>query len=181
MDYSKIEKGVEMILQGMEVDLTDPNFIETPERVAKFYKEMFEPKETNYAVFPEEYTDFIMLRRHRMFSLCPHHLLPVEFFVSLAYIPAGRVLGLSKLARVLDDCNTEPLLQERFTKKAVEAIRELSKDCVGAACLVEGQHGCTKIRGVRSDAWFVTYRLEGFFQNDERLEQRFFDLARRTV
>lgn len=178
MDLGKIERGVELILKGLDCDLKDRNFTETPERVARFYAEMFGPKDREWATFPEEFTDFILLRRHRMWSLCPHHLLPVRFDVSLAYIPNGEVLGLSKLARLLDECNTKPLLQERFTQDALKTLRAICRGVHGAAILVEGQHGCTLIRGVHSSAEFVTYRLEGRFKDEAELEYRFFDLCR---
>lgn len=179
MDLGKIEAGVELILKGLNCDLADRNFLDTPNRVARFYAELFASKQTEWAVFPEEYTDFIMLRRHRMWSLCPHHLLPVRFDVSLAYIPNGEVLGLSKLARVLDEANSRPLLQERFTKEVIDNVHEICHGVQGIAVLVEGQHGCTLIRGVRSDAEFVTYRLDGVFGERPELEERFFLLAGR--
>lgn len=180
MDSSKIERGVELILQGIGVDLSDRNFIETPERVARFYNEMFNSKETQYATFPEKYSDFVLLHGHRMYSLCPHHLLPVEFTVSLAYIPDGHVLGLSKLARLLDECNNGPLLQEKFTTTALSLLKDNCPSIRGAACLIEGVHGCTRIRGVRSDGRFITYKLDGLFVEDPSLEDRFFTLARRV-
>lgn len=179
MDQSKIEAGVELILKGLGCDLRDRNFTETPERVARFYNEMFSAKEVEWATFPEDFTEFIMLRRHRMWSLCPHHLIPVRFDVSLAYIPNGEVLGLSKLARVLDEANTRPLLQERFTKEIITNVHKICHGVKGCAVLIEGQHGCTLIRGVRSDAEFVTYRLDGVFREQPELEERFFQLAGR--
>jgi len=179
VDLNKIERGVELILKGLDCDLRDRNFTMTPERVARFYAEMFGAKKSEWATFPEEFSDFILLRRHRMYSLCPHHLLPVRFDVSLAYIPNGEVLGLSKLGRILDECNTRPLLQERFTKDALDKIREICHGLKGSAVLIEGQHGCIQIRGLHSEAEFVTYRLEGDFKSDASLEYRFFDLCRR--
>ncbi|KKL09900.1 hypothetical protein LCGC14_2561210, partial [marine sediment metagenome] len=157
----------------------DRNFLETPERVARFYVEMFEPKTTEWATFPEDYNDFVLLKNHRVYSLCPHHLLPVELDVSIAYVPDGNVLGLSKLARLLDECNSGPLLQERFTKEVTERLKGLCPGIRGAACLIEGVHGCTKIRGVRTEAKFVTYHLEGLFREDPGMEERFFQLTRR--
>jgi GTP cyclohydrolase I len=180
LDHGKIEQGVELILKGLGCDLSDRNFMDTPDRVARFYSEMFSAKDTEWATFPEDYTDFILLRRHRMWSLCPHHLIPVRLDVSLAYIPDGQVLGLSKLARVLDEANNRPLLQERFTKEVLERVHQICHGVKGCAVLVEGQHGCTLIRGVRSDAEFVTYRLDGIFREQPELEERFFQLARRT-
>jgi GTP cyclohydrolase I len=177
VDLGKIESGVELILRGLECDLSDPNFLDTPSRVARFYAEMFATKDNGWATFPEAYTEFILLRGHRMWSLCPHHLLPVRFDVSLAYIPGGDVLGLSKLARLLDEANTGPLLQEKFTKDVIDAINTICRGVQGCAVLVEGQHGCTLIRGVKSNAEFVTYRLDGIFKTSPELEDRFFMLA----
>ena len=178
MDLSKIEAGVSLILKGLDVDPHDRNYTDTPERVARFYAEMFTPKEQEWATFPEDFTDFILLRGHSLFTLCPHHLLPVELIVNLAYVPSGNVLGLSKLARVLDECNTRPLLQEKFTKDCLAAIYKICPDIEGAACLVKGRHDCTRIRGIRSEADVVTYKLEGCFK-DPDFEFRFFDLCRR--
>jgi GTP cyclohydrolase I len=178
MDLSKIERGVELILKGLDCDLSDRNFTETPERVARAYAEMFAPKDREWATFPEDFNDFILLRGHTLHTLCPHHLLPVELSVSLAYIPNGHVLGLSKLARILDECNTGPVLQEKFTRDCLGALNQICPDIQGAACLIEGRHDCTRIRGIRSEASFVTYRLEGKFKEAD-LEYRFFDLCRR--
>jgi GTP cyclohydrolase I len=179
MDLNKIELGVELILKGLDCDLADRNFLDTPNRVARFYAEMFSTKETEWATFPEDYSDFILLKGHRMWSLCPHHLIPVRFDVSLAYIPNGEVLGLSKLARVLDEANTKPLLQEKFTLEVINNVHQICNGVKGCAVLVEGQHGCTLIRGVRSSAEFVTYRLDGVFRDQPELEERFFQLAKR--
>lgn len=177
MDLSKIERGVELILKGLDCDPTDRNFTDTPERVARFYGEMFGAKEREWAVFPEEYNDFILLKHHTLHSLCPHHLLVVEFDVSLAYVPNGNVLGLSKLARIFDEANTKPVLQEKLTKDVVERLSEVCKGVQGVASLVIGQHDCTKVRGIKSQGKFVTYRLEGLFKEDKSLEDRFFRLC----
>jgi GTP cyclohydrolase I len=174
-----IEAGVTKILAGLGVDLTDPNYLETPERVARMYAEMFAPRSREWATFEEQFTDFILLKGHTLYGLCPHHLLPVELNVSLAYVPNGHVLGLSKLARICDEVNTGPMLQERFTVEVLARLEELCPGIKGAACLIDGQHGCTKVRGVRSDGRFTTYRLSGCFKEDPSLEERFFTLARR--
>jgi GTP cyclohydrolase I len=179
MNLAQIEKGVSLILKGMGVNPNDKNFIETPERYARFIMEMFGDKEIEWATFPEDYTDFILLKGHEMYSLCPHHLIPVEFRVSVAYIPDGRVLGLSKLARVLDEANNGPLLQEKFTQDVVHAIEKNCPGIQGAACFIDGQHGCTRIRGVHSTGRFVTYHLHGQFKEDPQMEKRFFDLIGR--
>jgi GTP cyclohydrolase IA len=174
-----LEKGVELILRGLEIDPNDHNYTLTPERYTKALDEMFNPRETDWATFEEAFSDFILLRGHQMYSLCPHHLFPVKFNVSLAYIPNGHVLGLSKLARLLHECNRGPLLQEAFTKQVIDKVHQICKGVQGAACFIQGEHGCLSMRGVRSDADFVTYRLDGLFVQDKDLERRFFDLVRK--
>ena len=179
MDQHKLEKGAALILEGLGADRRhDRNFQETPERYARALMEMFTPKETEWATFPEEYNDFILLRDHRLYSLCPHHLFPVKLFVSIAYIPDRNVLGLSKLARLLHECNRGPLLQERFTKDVLEFLTRICKGVKGAACLVEGKHGCLEMRGLRSDAHFLTYKFTGEFLENEKLQDRFFALCK---
>ena len=179
MDQHKLERGAALILEGLGVDRhKDRNFQETPERYARVMMELFNPPETDYATFPETYNDFVLLRDHRMYSLCPHHLLPVRLYVSLAYIPGTSVLGLSKLARLAADCNRQPLLQEGFTNDLAERVMKLVPGCKGAAAIVEGRHGCIEIRGVRSDAHFITYRFKGEFQTNERLQDRFLALCK---
>jgi GTP cyclohydrolase I len=176
VNHGKIEQGVRLILQGLECDAHDPNFAETPERVARAYEEMFAVDEDNeYTTFTEAYADFILLRRHKVWSLCPHHLLPVRLIVSVAYIPAGKVLGLSKLARVLNDCNPGPVLQEAFTREVVSRLESIVS-CSGVACFVEGSHGCMQIRGVKTDGDVVTSAFSGSFLANARLQDRFFQL-----
>jgi len=180
VNMDKIEQGMSLILKGLGIDPRDQNFSDTPERYAKALYEMFNPQETEWATFEESFNDFILLRGHKMWSLCPHHMLPVHFTVSLAYIPNGHVLGLSKLARLLDECNSGPLLQERFTKLAVDKVLEICPSAKGASCLIHGTHSCLSMRGVKSAADFVTYKLSGVFETDRDLEHRFFTLARRS-
>lgn len=177
MDEHLIEKGMAIILEGLGVDRRDRNFQDTPERYARALREMFDPPPLEVATFAETYTDFILVRDHRMYSLCPHHMLPVKLFVSIAYIPNGKVLGLSKLVRLAHECNRGPLLQEAFTKAIVEIIMKVCK-AEGAACLVEGRHGCMEMRGVHSDSHTLTYKFGGEFTSNERLQDRFMNLCK---
>lgn len=179
MNHSKIEAGVRLILAGLNCNTKDRNYAETPERVARAYEEMFRSNESEYATFEETYSDFILLRQHTIWSLCPHHLLPVKLVASVAYIPNGHVLGLSKLARVLHDCNPGPVLQEAFTREVCSRIDDISVGNHGAACLVEGTHGCMQIRGVRTSGDVVTYKLTGDFLNKPHVQDRFFQLTGR--
>lgn len=179
INQHKLEKGAALILEGLGVDTrNDRNYTHTPERYARALMEMFGAPETDWATFPEKANDLILLRDHRLYSLCPHHLLPVKLFVSVAYIPNGNVLGLSKLARVTQECNQGPLLQETFTKAVVDKIAEVCRGIKGAACLVEGKHGCMEMRGARSDAHFFTYYFSGEFKESLSLQDRFLALCK---
>lgn len=173
----KIEHGMALILEGLGVDRNDHNFVHTPERYARALREMFLPEATDWATFTEHYNDFILLRGHSMWSMCPHHLLPVNMRVSLAYIPNGHVLGLSKLARLLDEANGGPLLQEKFTMDALKKLEQVCPDIQGGACAISGRHSCLSMRGVKSSADFFTYSLAGAFERDAKLADRFFRLV----
>lgn len=177
MDHALIEKGVRFILKGLDCDTRDRNYAETPERYARALSEMFTPKETEWATFPESYADFILLRGHTLWSLCPHHLLPVHLQVFVAYIPNGEVLGLSKLARVLHECNPGPTLQEGFTRTVCDRLHSITPSNHGVACLVVGEHGCMRLRGIKSSADVVTFAATGEFQTDNGLRDRFFQLT----
>lgn len=178
MNLAKIEKGMDLILQGIGVDRNDHNFTHTPERYAKALLEMFAPDGIDYATFEEEYSDFILIRGHELYSMCPHHMFPVKLTVSLAYIPNGHVLGISKLARLLDECNDGPLLQEKFTKDVVAHLSRICDGTKGVACIIRGEHGCMRMRGVKSHSDITTYRLAGVFDTDPQLANRFFELTR---
>lgn len=177
-DQHKLEVGTRLILEGLGVDKNDRNFRDTPERYARALMEVFSPKDTDWAAFPEENSDFILLRDHRLYSLCPHHLLPVKLYVSVAYIPNGRVLGLSKLARIAHACNTTPVLQETFTADLLEGLELITRGTHGSACLVEGKHLCMEMRGVKSDGHVLTYKFKGEFEENTALQERFFALCR---
>ena len=187
MDKTKIEQGVSLILEGLEVDLTDHNFDETPQRVARAYTEIFASPERIATVFEEPYTDFILVKNHEMYTLCPHHLLPVRMRISLAYIPDGKVLGLSKLVRIMQQANSGPILQERFTSDVRSRLehaletpgRKYSPNQKGVCVLVEGWHGCIAIRGVRSTASTITMASAGLFDKDPKTLERFLALTGR--
>lgn len=175
-NFDQIEKGVRLIIRGLNLDPNDENYSETPERYCRFLVELFKPKPTNFVTFPQATSDFILFKDHRLWTLCPHHLLPVELVASIAYMPGKEVLGLSKLARIMHEVNNQPLLQERFTEDVCLKLIEQVSDVKGVACYVKGQHGCTRIRGVQSEGWFVTYKTWGTL-SEPAMEQRFFDFC----
>lgn len=178
MDHTKIQDGVRLILDGMGVP-DDDNFRETPRRFAKMLGEIFSPPETDIPVFDEKYTDMVIMRGHVFYTLCPHHLLPVEIRAALAYIPNGKVIGASKLMRIMHDVNRFPMTQEALTAGILKRITELTQGTSkGSIVLLEGEHGCFRVRGVRShDASMVTLKSLGDFATPE-MERKFLDLVK---
>lgn len=182
MNLDKIEQGARLILEGLEVNLEDTNFATTPQRVAKVYQELFVPKETGWPVFEEDYTDMVIMRGHSFWTCCPHHLLPVKLVASVAYIPNGKIIGASKLVRMLHECNRKPMTQEALTQAAVDKLQELtSGTSLGSAVFMIGKHGCFEIRGVKSDALMITHKFLGRFKEQVELQKRFLDLVSMRV
>lgn len=173
MKKELIEQGVALLLRGLEVP-EDHNFERTPQRVAKLFAEVFSPPEIEIPVFDESYTDEVILRGHQFYTFCPHHLLPVKIVASIAYIPNGKVIGASKLARLMHDVNRIPMTQEALTSAILERLNELTEGTArGGAVFLEGEHGCMKVRGVRShDSSMITFRFAGEYTDPER--QRLF-------
>ena len=159
---TQFEEAANLILDGLKrmgLSLDDANFKDTPKRVARAYYEIFEGvKDKDKKVeeilgtsFPSEgHNDMIIAKNIVAFSMCPHHLLPVEYRVALAYIPdpEGNVLGLSKLCRLVQLLAKQPALQEDFTHEIVECMNRIHPQ--GVAVMVEGRHMCMRMRGVRS-------------------------------
>jgi GTP cyclohydrolase I len=176
LDVHKIEAGVKLILQGIGADLTDVNFKQTPQRVAKAYVELLTPRRNNYRVFPEKHDSMIILREHCVTGLCPHHLLPVRMRVWLAYIPNGKVLGLSKLARCVEDQLTAPVMQESLTDAVVDSFNERLQP-KGVACTIVGKHDCMIVRGVKTNGDVVTSAVRGVFLTNPSAKEEFLRLV----
>lgn len=162
VDKKKMEAGVKLILQGMGVDLEDSNFRDTPRRVAKLYEKMLSPNANNWTTFPSPTKGMIVLRGHKVYALCPHHLLPVELRAYVAYIPNERVLGLSKLARAVEQHLTKPIMQEELGDAVADTLEERLQP-QGVAVVLAGEHGCMKYRGVLTDGDVATSHMRGLF------------------
>jgi GTP cyclohydrolase I len=124
------------------------------------YEELFTPRTNNFATFPERHDSMVILRGHLVHGVCPHHLLPVEMRVYVAYIPDREVLGLSKLARVAETPLTGPVLQEVYTDAVADLLLERTR-AKGVGVVVVARHGCMQCRGVRTTADVVTSALRG--------------------
>ena len=172
VDLNVIEDAVRSILKAVGEDPNRPGLHDTPRRVAKMYAEMFEglrvdPARHLRVTFPETYDEMVLVRDISFNSMCEHHLLPFSGMAHVAYVPNGQVTGLSKLARVVDEVARRPQVQERMTQTIADLIeREL--DTAGAAVVVEAEHSCMSIRGIRKPGTLtVTSALRGIFKTSQ--------------
>lgn len=178
LDVQKMEQGAKLLLQGMGVDLEDSNFRGTPARVAKMFKELLTPAVNNWTTFPSPTTGMIVLRNHRVHAVCPHHLLPVQLRAYVAYIPRRQVLGLSKLARVVEQQLTTPILQEELGDRTADSLEErLSPQ--GVAVILAGEHSCMQARGVETHGDVVTSALRGLFLHSPTARAEFWHIVGR--
>lgn len=160
MNIKRMSRAVEELLLGMGVDINSPDFLETPQRVAKMYSEMLSPAPNNWKTFPTKKADLIVLRNHEVVALCPHHLQPVVLTAYIGYIPNKKTVGLSKLARAVEEQLTRPITQEDLG----DAIADMLEDRLepkGTGVVLAGIHGCMRFRGVRSGGDTVTSVMRG--------------------
>jgi GTP cyclohydrolase I len=173
VDQPRIARAVREILFAIGEDPDRDGLLDTPKRVAKAYAEIFrglsENPSTHLArVFEQRSDELITVTNINFFSVCEHHLLPFHGQAHVAYIPNhGRVVGLSKLARTVEVFARRPQLQERLTDQIADALVE-HLDAAGVVVMVEGEHMCMKMRGVRShDARMTTFARRGVYAADE--------------
>jgi GTP cyclohydrolase I len=175
MDLDRIRRAVREILLAVGEDPDREGLRETPDRVARMYAEVFEglhqdPRGHLQKLFTQKYDEMVLIKDIRLVSFCEHHLLPVVGRAHVAYIPNGKVIGLSKVPRVVDVLSKRPQMQERLTEELAELLmKEL--DAKGVAVVIEASHSCMTIRGVKkSESTFVTSAMRGVFK--ERLATR---------
>lgn len=188
MDLDRIEKAVREILQAIGDDPDREGLRETPARVARMYAELFsglqdDPQKHLKTVFTEPYDEIVLVRDIPFHSLCEHHLLPFFGRAHVAYLPNGRVLGLSKLARVVDVFAHKPQIQERMTSQIADFL-EQEVQARGTAVVIEATHTCMTIRGVKKPGSnVITSAMRGIFREDMRSRSEVLTLMRgpRTV
>lgn len=171
VDLASIRAAVRQILRAVGEDPEREGLLETPRRVAKMYEEMFsglhlDPGRHLNVTFAENYDEIVLVRDIEFTSMCEHHLLPFRGVAHVAYIPNGRVTGLSKLARVVEEVARRPQVQERMTKTIADLIEErLGTEAVGV--IVRAEHSCMAMRGVRKQgSMTVTSAMRGTFRRD---------------
>ena len=171
VDLEAIKGAVRTILKAVGENPDRPGLLETPRRVAKMYAEMFaglqaDPARHLHVTFPETYDEVVLVRDITFTSMCEHHLLPFQGVAHVAYLPNGRVTGLSKLARVVDEVARRPQVQERMTETIANLI-ETELETAGVAVVVEAEHSCMSIRGVKKPgSATVTSALRGVFREN---------------
>jgi GTP cyclohydrolase I len=180
----EISSHMREILEILGLDPADPNLAETPERVAKMYLEMFqglsEGSEPKITAFPndEGYQAMVMEKDVPFYSLCSHHFVPFYGHAHVAYIPNDRIVGLSKISRIVEFYARRPQLQERLTEQIAEFLAS-GLNPQGVMVVIEARHLCVEMRGVKKPgALTVTSAIRGIFYN-RPVREEFLDLLNR--
>jgi GTP cyclohydrolase I len=180
-----IEKLFADIMKTLDLDLTDDSLIETPKRVAKMYvNEIFWG--LDYEAFPKcttvdnkmQYNEMVVERNVSVQSNCEHHFVVIDGLATVAYVPKQRVLGLSKINRIVEYFSKRPQIQERLTEQIFHTLQYIL-DTEDVAVMIDAQHYCVKSRGVEdTGSSTVTVRLGGGFKNDPAARNEFLSIAR---
>ena len=184
MDSEKIKEGVRLILEGIGEDVDREGLLETPDRIARMCGEVFsgldaDPSEHLEKKFTATGNDMVLEKDITFYSVCEHHLLPFYGKAHVAYIPDGKVAGLSKLARTVEVFARRPQIQENMTAQIADAIeRYLSPK--GIMVFIEAEHMCMSMRGVQKPGTkTVTTVVRGAFADDYMLQQTFLQMIKK--
>ena len=171
VDQARIQAAVREILAAVGEDPDREGLQETPARVARMYTELFQglhddPREHLQKFFTEKYDEMVLVRDISFNSMCEHHLLPFMGKAHIGYVPNGKVIGLSKLARVVESVSRRPQVQERMTEEIANLLVE-ELNAKGVAVVVEATHTCMTVRGVRKPGSLcVTSAMKGLFRSN---------------
>jgi GTP cyclohydrolase I len=178
LDVAAAERAARDLLRAIGADVDSPDLLETPRRVAASFAELVTPAEFDATLFENEgYDELVLVRDIPFHTLCMHHLLPFHGEAHVAYIPGERIVGISKLARVVEAVARDLQLQERMTQQIADWLeQELAPR--GAGVVLSAEHMCMTIRGVRKPgARTVTSALRGSLRDDARTRQELFSLV----
>jgi GTP cyclohydrolase IA len=181
IDFAAAEAAVADLLRAMNLDPSDEHLRETPRRVAASFAEMLTPRPFNLTTFPndEGYDELVLARSIPFHSMCAHHLLPFTGVAHVGYLPGERILGISKLARVVELFARRPQVQERLTAQ-VAGWLQAQLEPRGVGVVLEAEHLCMSLRGVQAaGAQTVTSALHGTLRDDARSRQEFLALIGR--
>ena len=177
-DKEKIKKGVELILEGIGEDKKREGLVDTPDRIARMYEEIFAGLEQTAEdplsrTFHVTNNEMVVEKDIVFYSTCEHHFMPFYGKAHVAYIPNGKVVGLSKLARTVEVFARRPQIQEQLTEQIADAIMEYLKP-QGAIVMIEAEHMCMTMRGVKKPgSKTVTFSMKCAFEENEALVNRF--------
>ena len=179
IDQDKIKQGVRLLLEGIGEDISREGLLDTPDRIARMYEELFGGTEEDAGVhlsrtFHADNSEMVIERDITFYSTCEHHMLPFYGKVHIAYIPDGRVAGLSKLARTVEVYARRLQLQEQMTGQIADALMEHMHP-KGVLVMAEAEHMCMTMRGIKKPgSKTVTLARRGVFETDPEREERFF-------
>jgi GTP cyclohydrolase IA len=181
IDHDAVQRAARDLLRGLGADVDGKALEETPRRVADAYAELLTPRPFRATTFPndEGYDELIVARSIPFHSLCMHHLLPFHGVAHVGYLPGERIIGLSKLGRVVEFFSRDLQIQERLTAQVADWLQsELEPKGVGV--VLEAEHMCMSLRGVQKlGAMTVTSALRGLVRDDARTRQEFLALTKR--
>ena len=179
IDLPAAQRAVSDLLKALGRDPHSPHLADTPRRVANAYAEMLTPREFELTTFPndEGYDELVLVRAIPVKSVCEHHLLPFTGVAHVGYLPGARILGLSKIARVVELFAHRPQVQERLTKQIADWLQEQLQPR-GVGVVIEAEHLCMTLRGVQAaGARTLTSTLLGTLRDDPRSRAEFLGLV----
>lgn len=182
VDKQKVEQAIRLLLEGIGEDITREGLIDTPDRIARMCEEIYSglDQEADHHLlkqFPVENNEIVLEKDITFYSMCEHHLMPFYGKAHLAYIPDGKVTGLSKLARTVEVYARRPQIQERLTVQIADALeRALSPK--GIMVMLEAEHTCMTMRGVKKPgSKTITTVTRGAFKEDKELQKMFLSMV----
>jgi GTP cyclohydrolase I len=183
VDLDRIARAVREILIAVGENPDREGLLETPQRVARMYEEIFGGLRKDAAAvlrktFTEKYDEMVLVRDIRFESMCEHHLLPFFGKAHIAYVPRGKIVGLSKLARVVEILAKRPQVQERMTEHVADLVMQ-ELDAKGVGVVLEATHTCMAIRGIRkSNSVCTTSAMRGIFKENLATRSEFMSLVK---
>ena len=183
MDKEKIMEGVRLILDGIGEDINREGLLETPDRIARMCAEIYGGLYEDASVhlkkqFTVERNDIVVEKDITFYSVCEHHLLPFYGKAHIGYMPNGKVVGLSKLARTVDVFVRRPQIQEKLTSQIADALEE-SLDPQGVIVMLEAEHMCMTMRGIKKPgSKTITTITRGQFKEDRELQKMFLSMVK---
>lgn len=183
VDQKKVEEAIALLLEGIGEDKNREGLVETPSRIARMYCEIFAGMDEDVAqhlskTFHVDNNEMVLEKDIVFYSMCEHHFMPFYGKAHIAYIPDGRVVGLSKLARTVEVFAKRPQIQEQMSSQIADAIMEHLKP-QGVMVMVEAEHMCMTMRGVKKPgSKTVTVVTRGIFKEDISLQNTFFQMLR---